>query len=57
MTKYKDVLKILRCLQCRLSGSVGTDHGDSAIKTNIDVDGMQNLFASGIGEADFVQLQ
>jgi hypothetical protein len=43
--------------QRRLSGSVRPDHGDSAVQTDINIDGMQDLLAGCVCKADFVQLQ
>jgi hypothetical protein len=43
--------------QGRLSGSVRPDDSDSAVQTDINIDGMQDLLASGVCKADFVQLQ
>ena len=43
--------------QGRFSCSVGTNNGDTTIETDIDIDRVKNLFALGIGKADFVQLQ
>ena len=45
------------CSQCRFSSAVGTNDGNARIKSNIEVDTLDDDPLFGIPEADFRQLK